>query len=219
MNENLAPKKDPPRRVLRAPPSGRASGGMREIAALAGVSAMTVSRALKGEANVDPDTRERILAAAERIGYVVNLNARVFASGKSGFVAVIGGPLEEDRAAESFRIWSETLGAAGLQLLHGGFARDSGEEQRIVEALLQRRPEAFILPGGAHTPVTAQRLREAGAPVIETGYAPLAPLESFVGLSLDAAFGAAAKRAQGGREAPRLALGRDPSGAFAAARS
>ena len=67
MNENLAPKKDPPRRVLRAPPSGRASGGMREIAALAGVSAMTVSRALKGEANVDPDTRERILAEAARI--------------------------------------------------------------------------------------------------------------------------------------------------------
>ena len=42
---------------------------IRDIAEEAGVSPMTVSRALRGESNVDPDTAARIQAVADRLGY------------------------------------------------------------------------------------------------------------------------------------------------------
>ncbi len=51
---------------------GRRAGrrpGIRSVAAAAGVSVSTVSRALNGYADVNPDTRRRIAAAAEALGY------------------------------------------------------------------------------------------------------------------------------------------------------
>ncbi len=46
-----------------------------DIAALAGVSQPTVSRALSGSASVSEETRARVLAAAERLNYKVDKNA------------------------------------------------------------------------------------------------------------------------------------------------
>src|SRR5579883_1757257 len=62
---------------------------MQKIAELAGVSAMTVSRALKSDASISPETRARILDIVSRIGYVPDATARMFASRRSGFVAAL----------------------------------------------------------------------------------------------------------------------------------
>ena len=51
----------------------KAQISVRTIAENAGVSAMTVSRALRGELNVDPATADRIRAVAESLGYRRNL--------------------------------------------------------------------------------------------------------------------------------------------------
>ena len=53
---------------------------MQKIAELAGVSAMTVSRALKNDAAVSPPTRRRVLEVVKETGYVTDATARVFAS-------------------------------------------------------------------------------------------------------------------------------------------
>lgn len=62
---------------------------MADVAQTAGVSAQTVSRALRGSPNVNPETRKRVLAAVEQLGYRFNNAARVLSSGRSHTIGLV----------------------------------------------------------------------------------------------------------------------------------
>ena len=62
---------------------GERPPAMTDVAKAAAVSHQTVSRVLNGHPNVRPVTRERVLAAIEKLGYQPNLAARALASGRS----------------------------------------------------------------------------------------------------------------------------------------
>jgi LacI family transcriptional regulator, gluconate utilization system Gnt-I transcriptional repressor len=156
---------------------------MRTIAEIAGVSAMTVSRALKSEASISRETRERVLTAVRRVGYVPDLNARVFASRRSGFVAALVPSLNNSNFAETVRGMSEIFDPAGLQMLLGDTEYSFAREESLLSAFLQRRPEAIILTGGVHTTRSRQLLLRAGIPTVEIWELPKKPLGHVVGVS------------------------------------
>lgn len=60
-----------------------------EVALRAGVSVATVSRALRSLPNVSPATRERVLAAARELDYVVNASASRLAAGLTRTIGVV----------------------------------------------------------------------------------------------------------------------------------
>ncbi len=60
-----------------------------EVARLSGVSRATASRALTGDAKVKDETRKRVKAVAESLGYRPNRAARSLASGKSGVIGLV----------------------------------------------------------------------------------------------------------------------------------
>lgn len=62
---------------------------MADVAKTAGVSAQTVSRALRNSPNVTPETRKRVLAAVEQLGYRFNNAARVLSSGRSHTIGLV----------------------------------------------------------------------------------------------------------------------------------
>ena len=63
---------------------------LKDIAKKAGVSAMTVSRALNGKMkDISPQTAEKIRKIAEEMGYIPNSSARALASHSSKLVAVM----------------------------------------------------------------------------------------------------------------------------------
>jgi LacI family repressor for deo operon, udp, cdd, tsx, nupC, and nupG len=62
---------------------------IRDVAAAAGVSTATVSRALRGLPNVDGETRERVKKIASTLDYVISPSASRLASGRTGSIAVI----------------------------------------------------------------------------------------------------------------------------------
>jgi DNA-binding LacI/PurR family transcriptional regulator len=62
---------------------------MADVAVLAGVSHMTVSRVLNDHPSVAPETRERILAAMRSLGYRPNTLARALATGRTRTVGVV----------------------------------------------------------------------------------------------------------------------------------
>ncbi|GEB46839.1 LacI family transcriptional regulator [Microbacterium sp. AG157] len=62
---------------------------MADVAAAAGVSGQTVSRVANGRANVDPDTRQRVLDAMSTLGYRPNSAARALRSGRFRSIGVI----------------------------------------------------------------------------------------------------------------------------------
>lgn len=167
--------------------TSRKTPTMADVARLAGVSPMTVSRAFKRDSSVSDATREAILKAAEELGYVFDSTASSLRSQKTDFVAVTIPSINNANFAETLRGLSEGLKDRGLQILLGYTDYDVLEEERLVEQLLRRRPEAIVVTGGRHTPRTRRLLQNAGIPVIETWDLPDAPIGHVVGFSNAAA--------------------------------
>jgi LacI family transcriptional regulator, gluconate utilization system Gnt-I transcriptional repressor len=160
---------------------------MADVARLAGVSPMTVSRAFKRDTSVSEATRDAILKAAEEIGYVFDSAASSLRSQRSDFVAVTIPSINNANFAETLRGLSEGLKDRGLQILLGYTDYDIHEEERLIEQLLRRRPEAIVVTGGKHTPRARRLLENAGIPVVETWDLPESPIGHVVGFSNAAA--------------------------------
>lgn len=62
---------------------------LRDVAAEAGVSPMTASNALRGKPGVKESTRAKVIAAAKRLNYRINLTASMLKSGRSNIIHVI----------------------------------------------------------------------------------------------------------------------------------
>ncbi|MGD1922705.1 MAG: LacI family DNA-binding transcriptional regulator [Paracoccaceae bacterium] len=92
---------------------------MADVARLAGVSPMTVSRALRSNTSGSEATREKIKVAADRLGYVVDVTAAAFSSGRSGFVAMTIPSISNANFADTARGLTEGLRESGLELLLG----------------------------------------------------------------------------------------------------
>lgn len=156
---------------------------MADVARIAGVSPMTVSRAFKRDTSVSEATREAILKAAEEIGYVFDSAASSLRSQRTDFVAVTIPSINNANFAETLRGLTEGLKDRGLQILLGYTDYDIHEEERLVEQLLRRRPEAIVVTGGKHTPRSRRLLENAGIPVVETWDLPADPIGHVVGFS------------------------------------
>ena len=163
--------------------NGSKAPTMADVAKLAGVSTMTVSRALKPDSYIKQDTREKILKAVDELGYVMDTTAAGLSSRKTGFVAMIIPSINNANFAQTVRGVTEALEASRLQLLLAHTNYSLEEEEKLVAQLLARRPEAMILTGQRHTEKCRRFLESADIPIIETWDEPLHPLGFSVGFS------------------------------------
>ncbi len=90
---------------------------MSEVAAAAGVSAMTVSRVLRTPGKVSRQTSERVEAAIRQRGYVPDEAAGALASRRSRIVAALVSTLGGSVFASTVDGLSQTLREASYQLL------------------------------------------------------------------------------------------------------
>ena len=137
---------------------------MTDVAARAGVSHQTVSRVVNGFEGIRPETRARVQAAIEELGYRRNLAARMLASSRSGLIGVISwgsglyGPssvvtaLEEAALHRGYEVTLVTL-------------RDFDDESvsAAFERLLSQAVEALVLVVPHHS--TIRRLEQGGIDV------------------------------------------------------
>jgi len=156
---------------------------MVEVAKAAGVSPMTVSRAFKPGSLVNDQTRARILAAAEELGYVFDSTASSLRSQKTDFVAVTIPSIDNANFADTVGGLTDGLKDRGLQILLGYTNYDIHEEERLIEQLLRRKPLAVVVTGGKHTPRARRLLEMSGVPVIETWDLPEDPVDHVIGFS------------------------------------
>lgn len=163
--------------------NARKAPTMTDVARAAGVSPMTVSRALKPGSLVSESKRARILAAAEELGYVLDSTASSLRSQKSDFVAVTIPSINNANFADTVGALTEGLKPRGLQILLGYTNYDMREEERLIEQLLRRKPQAIVVTGGKHTPRCRRLLENAPVPVIETWDLPEVALDHVIGFS------------------------------------
>lgn len=156
---------------------------MAAVARMAGVSPMTVSRALRNYSSVSDGARQRILEAVDHLGYVPNLTANVFSSQRSGFVAALVSSISTSNFADTLHGLTDVLDQHGLHVLLGNTDYSIDQEEELIKALLQRRPEAIVLTGGQHTERTRRLLSRPDLIVVETWDLPASPIGHVVGFS------------------------------------
>lgn len=156
---------------------------MADVARFAGVSTMTVSRALKSPDRVSEATRVRILEAVDRLGYVLDQSAGSLSSRRTGFIGAIVPSINNSNFADTARGITDAFEASGQQLLLGYTGYSVEKEERLIASMLRRRPEGIILTGGRHTERARRMLLNAAIPVVETWDLPADPLDMVVGFS------------------------------------
>ena len=208
MSDRHAPSSAPPtttscacaptrRRRRRALPPAKPPR-IEEVARLAGVSPITVSRALRQPEKVAKDKRERILQVVAQTGYASNPHARALRSGQSSVVAAFVSNIFSQQFALAVQGCAEVLEPQGYQLMVGQTSYSYAKETSMI-ASLRARPAAVLFTGVIELEENRQSLRELGIPIMETWAYPRDPIDMLVGLSnYDAGFMAASHLAERG---------------------
>ena len=165
--------------------SRRGSGGitLADVARLAGVSAITVSRALNTPDRVAPETLAQVRGAVARTGYVPNLLAGGLASNRSRLVAALVPTIAGSVFLDTVQALTETLADAGCQLMLGQAGYSGAREEALIDAIVGRRPDGIVLIGLLRSPEGRRRLLAAGIPVVETWDLSPTPIDMLVGFS------------------------------------
>jgi len=153
--------------------SGRAT--LADVAQAAGVSPITVSRALRGERAVAPELVERVQRAAQLLGYVPDPAARALASSRSSHVAVLIPLLSNALFVDLLDAVQRSLLPAGYQTLIGVTHYDPAEEEALLRSYLLHRPAGLIVTGFDRSEAVKQLIAGSGVPcvhVMETVAAP-----------------------------------------------
>ena len=153
------------------PPSpfrSRATGRvtLADVAGVAGVSPITVSRALRGERAVDAELVARVTAAAQRLGYVPDPAARALASRHSTHVALLIPMLSNALFVDLLEGVQRTLRRAGYQTLIGVTHYDAAEEEQLLREQLLHRPAGLLVTGLERSEATRALLAASGVPCV-----------------------------------------------------
>jgi LacI family gluconate utilization system Gnt-I transcriptional repressor len=197
-------------RSLRGRSSGRIT--LADVAQSAGVSPITVSRALRGERSVGAELVARVQAAARRLGYVPDPAARALASRHGSHVGVLIPMLSNALFVDLIEAVQGTLRPAGYQTLIGITHYSDGEEEQVLREQLLHRPAGLIVTGLGQTAATRSLLAASGVPCVHVMETSAQPGLYTVGLSQADAAGALTRHllARGYRRVAFAAAQLDP---------
>ena len=165
---------------------------LSDVAALAAVSAVTVSRALRNPDVVSARLRARVEAAVRELAYVPNQFASALASARTGRIGVIVPSFANGVFDDYLRALHDAFVPAGFQILVLNSNYLPGREEKAIATALGQFPEAIILAGVGQTRHARRLLRQAAIPVVQTMEIADAPIDINIGLShADAGYAAA----------------------------
>lgn len=123
---------------------------MKEVAARAGVSAMTVSRVLHEDPRVLPNTRRMVLNAIDELGYRRNELARSLRVGRTtGMVGLVVTNLANPFYSQLALGVESVVAERGLKVVLGNTNDDVDNEMQLVDDLVARRVDGMIVvPAG-----------------------------------------------------------------------
>ena len=156
---------------------------VHDIARMAGVSAMTVSRTLNHPDKVSPEALARVREVVARTGFVPNGMARGLRSSQAKLVAAVLPTLVGPVFQETVRALTQALDEHGYQLMIGQSGYDASREDALLDAIIRRRPDGIVLTGIMHSPEGRRQLLASGIPVVETWDLTPTPIDMLVGFS------------------------------------
>lgn len=156
---------------------------LHDVAREAGVSLITASRALSNPGLVSPQTIARVQAAADATGYIPNLLAGGLKSKRSLMVAAVVPHISVAQFLPTLQALTESLAAAGYQLILGQSGYDERREEAILNTMIGRRPDGIVVTGLVQAEQARERLKRLGIPIVETWDLSDRPIDMMVGFS------------------------------------
>lgn len=156
---------------------------MEAVGRLAGVSQVTVSRALSNPEKVSPKTLKKIQDAIEATGFVPNAVAGALASRRSKLISVLVPSLTNIVYTSMVKAFTESIAGSGYQVLLSATGFEDGAEEALIAMHLSRRPDAVMLTGITHTARSRMMLLGANLPIVELWDLTDSPIDVCVGFS------------------------------------
>jgi LacI family transcriptional regulator len=157
--------------------SGRSSKqGIRAVAARAGVSTASVSRALNRPDSVSAELRTRIADAVRSVGYIPHASARALSSRRTRTLGAIIPTIDNTMFARGIAALQKYLSSVGYMLLLTTHGYDLDTELEQAHNLISRGVDGLVLRGDCHHDALRKMLADNNVPFINVGvYRPDRP--------------------------------------------
>ena len=119
-----------------------------DVAQLAGVSQTAVSQILNGRengiSNFRPETRQKVLTAADELGYVPSVMARALRTNRTMTIGVVVGFITDELSIRITRGIADVTNERGYRILIGGSEQDPQLEARVLEQFREYQVDGLI---------------------------------------------------------------------------
>ncbi len=156
---------------------------LKDIAQMARVSEMTVSRVLRGKGEASPYTCDRVREAAKTLGYVPNQIAGSLSSNSVNLIGVIVPSVSSSVFSEVLTGIINVLKDTQLQPVFGVTGYDQKTEETVVRQMLSWQPSGLIIAGLEHTDNARRMMESSGIPIAEIMDVDGDPIDMNVGIS------------------------------------
>lgn len=154
---------------------------IHDVAALAGVSSATVSRALRGLPTVATPTRDKIIEAASRLDYHINRQASGLASGRTWSIGLVAPWLGTWYTSQVIAGAEQVLGSSGYDMLVASVTTTSIDPFLSRTQSFGQRVDGTILVDVYLKGADLERLEQLGGPIVAFGE----PFGSHPSVSID----------------------------------
>jgi len=137
-----------------------------DVAKLAGVSQSAVSRVFTPGASVSPKMAEKVLKAAQELGYRPNVLARSLITGRSRIIGLVVAYLENQFYPDALEKLSTALQAHGYHILVFMVSNDDDSVDKVMGELLDYQVDGIITASVGMSNALAARCAAAGVPVV-----------------------------------------------------
>ncbi len=156
---------------------------LKDIAQMARVSEMTVSRVLRGKGEASPYTCDRVREAAKTLGYVPNQIAGSLSSNSVNLIGVIVPSVSSSVFSEVLTGIINVLKETALQPVFGVTGYDLNTEEAVVRQMLSWQPSGLIIAGLEHTDAARRMMENSGIPIAEIMDVDGDPVDMNIGIS------------------------------------
>ncbi len=137
-----------------------------DVAKLAGVAPITVSRFINNSGYCSPETRLKVEAAVAELGYVPNRLASGLRSKRSNTLALVVTDITNPFFTTIARAVEDTASKAGFSVIFCNTDEDLSKEKKYLQMLLEQRVGGIVLVPASSVPDSVNFIQQHNTPVV-----------------------------------------------------
>ena len=139
---------------------------IHDVARLAGVSPITVSRVINNSGYISQQTRARVKAAIIELGYAPNIIARSLRSKRTNTLALVLTDITNPFFTAIARGVEDTASDAGFTVIYCNTDESVDEEAKNLQLLMQKQVDGILLVPARSISRSIELIKEQGTPVV-----------------------------------------------------